>query len=359
VTSSPFNPEALIVARESRRRSQEEVANAAHVTQGLISKAENGMISLAPEEIDKVAAYLEYPTRLFYEPGRIRDSGSACLYHRKRKTLPARLLRELDARMLVRKLNVRRLLNGLEVEGDRSFHTIDPDEYGSAEAVANALRTAWRVPTGPIADLTALIESAGGIIVTADFGTQKLFGMSCWATRDHPFFFLNRSAPTEVLRWTLAHELGHLTMHAVPSAGDMESEADAFAGEFLAPRQELGPDLRNLSFSRLPPLKMYWRISMKAIITRGQKIGAIDPMSASRLYKQYSYRRYNDGEPFPLPPETPSLVSEAIRVHLDQHSYSVEELAEAVLLGDREFRIDLMGEGPRRRHGNVIELART
>src|SRR5207302_2307661 len=46
-----FNPEALTVARESRRRSQDEVARAANVTQGLISKAENGVVSLTPEEV--------------------------------------------------------------------------------------------------------------------------------------------------------------------------------------------------------------------------------------------------------------------------------------------------------------------
>jgi Zn-dependent peptidase ImmA (M78 family) len=283
--------------------------------------------------------------------------GSVCLYHRKRKTLPAKVLRELDARMLMRNLNIRRLLNGLNIEGDRNFHTMDLDEYGgSAEAVAQALRAAWRVPSGPIQNLTALIESAGGIIVESDFGTQKLFGMSCWTTRGHPLFFLNKAAPTEVLRWTLAHELGHLTMHASPSAGDQEEQADEFAGEFLAPRHEVTTDLRTLSFSRLPTLKMYWRLSMKALITRAHKLEAITPATATRLHKQYSYRRYSIGEPYPLPSEPPSLVKEAIRVHLEQHQYTVAELAQSVFLLDEEFRTDLRGE--RSDDSNVIQLVR-
>jgi Zn-dependent peptidase ImmA (M78 family) len=261
--------------------------------------------------------------------------------------------------MLLRKVNMRHLLNGLEIEGDRSFHTMDLDEYGgSPEAVARALRTVWRVPSGPISNLTALIESAGGIVLATEFGTQKLFGMSCWAGRDRPFFFLNAAAPTDVLRWTLAHELGHLTMHGTPSEGDPEQQADEFAGEFLAPRLEITSDLRNVPFARLPNLKLYWRISMKALIRRAQQIGAMDALAASRLYRQYSYRRYGSGEPYLMSPEPPTLVQEAIRIHLHEHRYTLDELAEAVLLLSDEFRCELMNELRTNNVENIIQLRR-
>jgi hypothetical protein len=100
--------------------------------------------------------------------------------------------------MFMRNRNVHKLLDGLEVEGERMFHTLDPDEYGGSPVeVARALRAAWRVPEGPIRNLTTLIESAGGIVVMEDFGTRKLFGMSCWTTRGHPLFFLNSTIPTD------------------------------------------------------------------------------------------------------------------------------------------------------------------
>jgi Zn-dependent peptidase ImmA (M78 family)/transcriptional regulator with XRE-family HTH domain len=337
MSGTSINPEVLIVARESRGRTQSQVAEAAGVTQGLISKAEHGITSLDRKDAEAVAAYLGYPVRLFYETGRVREVGSACLYHRKRKTLPAKLLRELDATMMIRNINVRRLLDDLDVEGSRMFHTMDPDEYGGSPIeVARALRAAWRVPPGPIPNLTALIESAGGVVITEDFGTRKLFGMSCWTTRGRPLFFLNSAMPTAVLRWTIAHELGHLTMHASP-AEDPEAEADAFAGEFLAPEGLMRPDLRQLNFDRLPNLKTYWRLSMKAIIKRAQVIGAIDMPAATRLYKQYSARRYNTQEPYPLSPEPPSLITDAVGVHRTHHGYDTEELAAAVLLLSQEF----------------------
>jgi Zn-dependent peptidase ImmA (M78 family)/DNA-binding XRE family transcriptional regulator len=366
MNSAPLNPEVLIVARESRGCTQKDLADAAGVTQGLISKAERGVATLSERHIAAIADLLGYPVRLFYEAGRVREVGSACLYHRKRKTLPAKVLTKLDARMYIRNLNVINLLDGLDIEGDRIFHTMDPDEYGGDPVeIARALRTAWRVPDGPIPNLTALIESAGGIVLFEDFGHRKLFGMSCWTKRGHPLFFLNSSVSTDDLRWTMAHELGHLTMHATPPDGDPEDQADAFAGEFLAPIARFKPDARKLSFDRLPQLKAYWGLSMKGVIKRARVVGAIDTKAATRLYKQHSARGYNAAEPYPLKSERSTLVDAAINVHLREHGYSKDQLAEAALLTPQEFVRDFLKEAPvakEIRHSavkpdNVISLA--
>ncbi len=354
--TAPLNPEVLIVARESRGRTQKDVADAAGITQGLISKTERGVATLSEQHVTAIAKLLGYPERLFYESGRVREVGSACLYHRKRKTLPAKVLRKLDARMYVRNVNIMKLLDGLSVDGDRTFHTMDADEYGGDPVeVARALRAAWKVPDGPIPNLTTLIESAGGIVLLEDFGHHKLFGMSCWTTRGHPLFFLNAAASTDDLRWTMAHELGHLTMHGTPPNGDPEAQADAFAGEFLAPAKQFKPTAKRLTFDRLPQLKAYWGLSMKGVIKRAQTLGAIDPKVAVRLYKQHSSRGYNSAEPYPLSPEPPTLVDQAIQVHLRDHGYTSGQLAEAVLLNQDEFSRDLLGHEPRR-DDNVVNL---
>ncbi len=339
-----FNPEALIVARESRGETQTSLAAAIGVQQGFVSKAENGVYALADEQAEAAGRFLNYPPSLFYESGPILQGKSGCLYHSKRKTVPAKIANRLDGVMAVRLVNARHLLNGLELLGERSFHQMDPDEYGSPQAVARALRTAWRMPDGPIRDLVKLIESAGGIILMRSFGTQKFFGMSQWTTVDQPLFFLNSDVSMETLRWTIAHELGHLVMHAMPTSEDLEMQADAFAGEFLAPRRLILPDLKGLTFSKLPALKMHWRLSMKALIKRAEALDAIDRDSAVKMYKQYSARRWNFAEPYPLPIEEPTLIQSATSVHLRDHGYTVEELAKAVRLAKGEFVTEFIGE---------------
>ncbi len=365
MTTRP-NPDVLVAARESRDQSQAAVAAAAGLSQGMISKAENGLLDLSSDQIEDVARFLHYPAQMFYEPGRVRVLSSGCLYHRKRKTLPARLLTSLNARMELRRVGVRRLLRDLAIDAEHTFHTIDPDEYGgSPERVAQVMRAAWRVPPGPIVNMTALIESAGGVILTADFGTNKLMGMSCWEADGPPLFYLNGRMSTADLRWTLAHELGHLVMHAVPPSQDPEEQADAFAAEFLAPSGLIVPDLRRLTFDRLYPLKMTWRVSMKALIVRAQRTSVIDTARAQRLFKQYSARGYNSGEPYPLPAELPTIIPSAIEIHLTDHDYTPEQLAVGVTYlytddfveefapmrdySERGTVVSLFGDSPRQR----------
>jgi Zn-dependent peptidase ImmA (M78 family) len=352
-----LNNEILEIARTSRDRSQKEVGAAAGVTQGMISKAEDGFVDLAEPQVQAIADYLNYPVKLFYEGGRARTVGSACLYHRKRKTLPQRLLNSLNAKMELRLISVRGLLRDLDIDAERMFHTMDPDEYGgSPEEVARALRRAWRVPDGPIANMTALIESAGGVIVLSDFGTNKLMGMSCWERGNQPLFYLNSRMSTADLRYTLAHEIAHLTMHAVPPTGDPEAQADAFAAEFLTPRALIAPDLRRVTFDRLFPLKMTWRVSIKALIVRAERTGGVDSDAARRLYKQYSARGYNVDEPYPLPPELPTLVAAGFDVHLNDHGYTMRELGENVVyLNEPECSSEFL-PGRTRSRGNVVQL---
>lgn len=339
-----FNPEALIVARESRGETQAAVGASVGLRQGFISKIENGVHIPSLEQVTIFGRFLNYPSSLFYESGPILQGKSGCLYHRRRKTVPAKVLNRLDGMMAVRLVNARHLLNGLELIQDRSFYAMDPDEYGSPEAVARALRIAWRMTDGPVRNLVKLIESAGGIILLSPFNTNKLFGMSQWTTVDQPLFFLNSDIPMEELRWTIAHELGHLVMHSIPTSEDLEAQADAFAGEFLAPRRLLLPDLKSLSFNKLPALKMHWRLSMKALIKRAEVIHAIDRNTAVRMYKQYSARRWNFAEPHPLSVEESTLIRSAAELHVREHGYSLEELAEAVRLSENELLRDLLGQ---------------
>lgn len=351
-----LNPEIFISAREAEGRTQAELAEAAGVSQGVISKVEHGLEGLTPEQLQRIADYLGYDVGLFTRPDRVRSGASACLYHLKRKTLPAKILRRLEGRMYLASLHTDRVLQDFDIDAERVFHTLDLDEYGSPAEAARALRAGWRVPPGPIGNVMALIESAGGIVLLADFETRKLFGMSCWAKTARPFFFLNANSPTDELRWTLAHELGHLTMHAYAPDGDPEVQADEFAAEFLMPHAEITPQLRNLDFRRLPALKGHWRVSMKALIRRAEKTGAITKDQAQVMYRQYNARRYASGEPFHIPEEKPSLLSEAIRLHFEEHGYNVDQLATITGMSAEKFAERLMGDEAPRKRGNVIRL---
>ncbi len=94
------------------------------------------------------------------------------------------------------------------------------------------------VPRGPIDNMVELIEENGGIIIHCDFGTDLIDAMSQRIDGLPTLFFVNVNAPADRVRFTLAHELGHMVMHTISVRSDeeMENEADEFAGElFVCP----------------------------------------------------------------------------------------------------------------------------
>jgi Zn-dependent peptidase ImmA (M78 family)/DNA-binding XRE family transcriptional regulator len=333
------NPEMVVLARQSRGRSQGELAHDVGISQGLISKIEHGATAPASALLGHLGESLRYPVSFFYRPEHVRGSDSICFHHRKRSSMPARLLVTTEGQMYVTQLHVKSLLEDLEIVAENQFMTLDPDDYESSPVtVAQLLRRLWKIPRGPITNLVRVIEAAGGVVVFRKLGTPKLDGMSCWPKNCPPLFFINADIPVDRARLTLAHELGHLVMHSHAPAGDPEAEANDFALEFLAPGAEISPDLRQLRIGQLPGLKAHWRISMNAIVMAAKKTRALPDSRVKSLFVQLSQYGYRTSEPFPLSAEKPNLLHEAVRIHLRDHRYSVEQLAAMVDLQPDEFR---------------------
>jgi Zn-dependent peptidase ImmA (M78 family) len=320
-----FNREMLILARESRGLTQTDLAKQATFSQGEISKFENGLRVPTDEQVRRLASHLKYPERFFYLNEMMRDFGSGCVYHRKRKTAPETKLRQLLAIANLRRIQIRQLLNSITPTTEFQFEMMDLDEFGSPADVARALRGIWKVPPGPVQNVTRLIESAGGIIVAADFGTDKVDALSQWLPGMPPVFLVNTRIPIDRLRFTLMHEVGHIVMHRFLT-DKMEREADAFAAEFLMPEREIKQQLLNLSLVKLAALKPYWRVSMGALLYRAGEIGAINPRSQSYLWMQMGKRGYRTHEPVTIAPEEPNTVKELIDIHKTQLGYTSREI---------------------------------
>ncbi len=296
--------------------------------------------------VERLASVLNYPTSLFYRPEHVRGTDSICFHHRKRASMPVTLLTTVEANMHLTQLQVGALLEELEIHSANEFLTLDTDEYeDDPRQVAQALRRFWRLPNGPIINIVRVIEAAGGVVVFRDFHTPKLDGMSCWQKTTHPVFFLNSSMPVDRMRWTLAHELGHLVMHATPPTRNPEIEANEFASEFLAPAADIMPDLRNLKFSQLAALKSYWRLSMSAIIMTAKNTGAVPDSRIRSLYVQLSQHGWRTVEPFPLSAEEPSILAEAIPAYMDHMDYSAPEIAEIIDEFTRLYKVPDGDEG--------------
>jgi Zn-dependent peptidase ImmA (M78 family)/transcriptional regulator with XRE-family HTH domain len=338
-----FNPNILTIARGSRGISQSDFAGKMKWSQGKASKVEHGLLELPDEEVRKIANLLQYPPELFYEPTSLSGFGSCCLYHRKRLTTPVRTLNRLHDEINLRRIQIGRLLRGVTLPHEPNIPQMDIDEYESPEEVARLLRATWQLPRGPILNLIDAIECAGGIVMLCNLHTPKIDAVSQRAPGLPPILFLDRGKPMDRCRFTLAHELGHIVMHTVPTP-DAEREADRFAAEFLMPEREILQDLKGLTIAKAANLKLKWRVAMQALIRRARDIGAINDARYTSLSVRISQLGYRKDEPNRIKVEMPKMLQWIINLYFRDRKYSVKELSNAMLCLEDEFRREYLGE---------------
>jgi Zn-dependent peptidase ImmA (M78 family) len=220
----------------------------------------------------------------------------------------------------------------------------------TTEEIARLVREAWMLPKGPVPNMVELLESNGGIVIPCDFGTDLIDALSQRIEGLPILFFVNVAAPADRLRHTLAHELGHMVLHTVTVKSDeeMENEADAFAGAFLLPADEIRPQLRRFDLRQLANLKLHWKVSMAALAMRADQLKLITPYQSKMFWIEMSKLGYRKREPNEPPKETPSLLRQMISFHTKKLGYSLSEMAKLLHLRAAEFqemyRAEIVGE---------------
>jgi Zn-dependent peptidase ImmA (M78 family) len=330
------NPKMITLGRESRGLSQIDLAHLLNVTQGRVSKIEHGLLEVPPDLLTRLSSVIQYPEEFFYESTDIYPPG-VHLY-RKQKTFSQKSLSKLIAVMNIRRLHVEKLLVSAAIE-TTPLPQCDLDEYGSPEEAARAVRQYLQIPYGPIDNITTMIEDMGIIVIPYPVGTNKLSGVSFPINHSCYFALVNSEMPCDRYRYTLAHELGHLVMHRLPSQDDMEEEANRFAGELLMPARDILSQLPKLSIQRLATLKPYWKVSMGALLEHAYRLGQVTERHHRFIRAELTRLGYHRREPTELdiPQEQPTLFSELLQYHLQQLSYSIEELSKLLRLLTNEF----------------------
>lgn len=148
-------------------------------------------------------------------------------------------------------------------------------------------------------------------------------GCSAWVGefRERPLIVMRGVRTWEKTRWVLAHELGHLSLHAGRTlvSEESEDEASSFASELLAPIEEVSQELPAIvTLAKLLEIKFKWGISLAALIRHLHTNGVISDQRKKMLYAQlYTRRNPETGRSFGATepgwdrrePERPRLIS--------------------------------------------------
>lgn len=335
-----FNPRMLVVAREARCIGQAELAKHLKISQGSLSKIEGGVAKPTLEFCKNISETLNFPLDFFQQTSGVHGTGTEAFHqmYRRKQALPAKDFRRVEAQVNIVRMHIEKMLRSVDWHTGIEMPKWSIEDFDeSAAKAAIALRATWNLPAGPIDSVTQLIEDAGGIVVMFDFGTKLVDATSFRYPGLPPLFFVNKGLTGDRMRFTLAHELGHMVLHSIP-VESMEMEADQFAAEFLMPARDITQSLNRFDLPRAALLKPTWKVSMGSLLYRAKTLGKITDNQSRHLWIKLGAAGWRTREPeeLDIPIEQPRFHQQLVDLHLKTLGYSEHEFANLLCSSDSD-----------------------
>jgi Zn-dependent peptidase ImmA (M78 family)/transcriptional regulator with XRE-family HTH domain len=331
----------LRLARQRLGFTQKVAAGRLGIPQPVLSRIENGVSDSDDALLIKAAQVYQVPIDFF----EIRDPvyGPPVSVHamtRAKSDVAAYELDLITAELNIRLMHLNRFLEGVDYNATANIPTLDVEQYGSPEKIASTVRAHWGIPSGPVKNLTQYIERAGVVVGFSRFGGASVSGVTFRVSGRPPLILLNRTHPADRMRFTLAHELGHLVLHRFPTE-NMEQEANEFASALLMPATDIRAAFlgRRVTLELLAALKPEWKVAMQALLMRASSLKYISANQSRYLWQQISARGWRLREPAELDfaAEIPKVLPSILKAHISDLGYSLPELTKLVRVHESEF----------------------
>ncbi|MCI8427180.1 MAG: ImmA/IrrE family metallo-endopeptidase [Lachnospira sp.] len=347
-TEKKVIPYRIKQARVSRGLSMTELSELVSVSKQAISQYEMGKTAPSKAILNIIADVLKYPTSFFYKPVLVTENASSAVFFRSRKTANVKALNAAKEKMeMFREINDYLeqyidfpMLNLPKITYEDDG--IDPIDNEQIERYAMILREYWELGNRPIDNLINIVQKNGIMISKMKLRLNKLDAFSVWFD-NKPFIFLNSDKNTNVrIRFDIAHELGHLLMHAdyyteedlknLAIHEKLENEANRFAGAFLLPKEPFSNDVFSTSIDHFIQMKAKWKASINCMIYRCDTLGILSPNQIKYLKDQMTTRVYWKKEPLDneMPIEKPFAHKQAILLLLDNKIVTPNQLVEEI-----------------------------
>lgn len=181
--------------------------------------------------------------------------------------------------------------------------------------------------SGPIGNLTELLENKGILLFQLDMDNSAFSGMN-GTVNGRPYIVINKNMTPERIRTTIVHELAHFAFqwsdHNDPKAE--EKMATAIAGAFLFPeadaRRELGLRRRAITTDMFLICKEYG-IALSLLVVRAHLCGIIN----DTVYKNY-FIKNKKSEPSQIASEEPALFEQLVYRAVNEEEITIQKGAE-------------------------------
>jgi Zn-dependent peptidase ImmA (M78 family)/transcriptional regulator with XRE-family HTH domain len=317
--------------------SPAELAAKVAVTRQYIHSIEIDERTPRADLVSAFAVVLHVDSAFFYNSVSADIADNDC-YFRSRKTTPAFVRQQCIARGALFDELVRQLDRDVPLQ-PVNVMPVEAPNSASIEAISLAHRTHWKLGEGPISNMCRAVEQRAGAVVTSFPGiSEKVDAFSI--SRPRPIVVRNPTKESGARqRFDLAHELGHLILHAgfeADEGGDndfVEDQANAFASAFLLPRRPFIAEFPKevpLNWSALYALKLRWGVSVAAILRRALDLDLIDPAQYRVAYMRLSKtgQRKHENLDDQIPVEQPELIRASLALYEKLPGKSISRLAD-------------------------------
>jgi len=300
-----INGERVKQARELRGLTQAALAKRIDVLQSTISKIESGQIQPTEQTLQGIIFQCGFPLAFFQQETTV-DFPLGSLLYRARASL-TKVDREQAlqyARTVYEEFSfLARRIRKIPI----SLPRVSDDPQTAARLTRSALGLS---PDSPIENLIRSIERAGVIVLGLPRPLKNVDAFSTWVVRQEmaPVMLLSATTSGDRLRYSVAHELGHLVMHHMIQGeiSRLETEADEFAAELLMPAEAMRREFRRpITVPLLLRLKQRWKVSIQALARRAHDLKILSLGQYKYLMKQISKMGWRKSEPGPISIEKP------------------------------------------------------
>lgn len=338
-------PEKIREAREARGYTLESLAETIGVTKQAVAQYETGQTVPNPDVMGKIVGATAQPMSFFTSPRR-RAGEPTYPYWRSLKRMDLLHRRRIARRLQWASDVVDYISEFIEVPGVnlvRNDFGVDGDPDELIECAAESLRELWRLGDGPIANLASTLEENGVVIVREPVACSDMDGVSCWVG-GRPYVLLSgevESGPRDL--FNLAHELGHLVLHAgididSENLRRIESQANRFASAFLLPRKQFSREVFGNSLGHFVSMKQRWGVSISAMAYRCRDLEIMSQDQFTYLMKQMSSQGIRRVEPLDDKFDVcrPSMLRQAMEMIVEHGVQSRFQIESALALNLRD-----------------------
>jgi len=310
------NLTSLGLLRAARQLTQNELSTLSGLSQAWISNVEAGAVDMTADRAKTLASLLGCTSELLLSTVHTLP----IVHHRKRKSMPSKLLASFEARLHLAGIYGDPLLTDANVPiQDISFELTSFDE--PEEAATDFRERSGIEPDAPVSSVIEVLERIGAIVVSLSFSTSKIDALSTRCSSGRLVMLVNTDVPARRSRFTMAHELGHAVMHHRPTDSP-EEEADRFASEFLMPTTAVRQDLRAASLGSIDQASDKWGVSRAAVVRRARDLGEVDDRSYRSLNIELKRFPANDKTPNI---EQSSLMNRTLEALVEAQGWSAAE----------------------------------